>query len=141
MKIRFLIALLIAFLTILPLSAQESESKFKNESEFYYVNVPIEKIFPYRKGYVVVYRKGLAQFVQAYIPQEWFYGAAAKGDIIQIGSGTLWPSMTVYYQNGEFSHLRLYVRKERGHESWGNIPQGVNLDDRFEYVDELRLEF
>ena len=141
MKIRFLVALAITLMAALPISAQSNESRFQNESEFYYVNVPIEKIFPYRKGYVVVYRKGMNQFVQAYLPQDWFLGAAATGDVIQIGSGTLWPSMTVYYQNGEFSHVRLYVRKERSHITWGNIPQGVNLDDRFENVTELRLEF
>ena len=141
MKIRFLVVMLTTLLAVLPLCAQESESKKANESDMYYVNVRIEKIYPYRKGYVVSYRKGLYNMAQAYLPHEWFMGTASKGDLISIGSGSLWPSMTVFYQNGEFSHVRLYVRKERSHETWGNISLGVNIDDRFENVDDLRIEF
>jgi hypothetical protein len=110
-------------------------------SEFYYVNVLLEKIYPYPKGYVVQYRKGINQMVTRYLPLEWFQGTVGKGEIIHIGSGTSWPSLTVYYRNGEFSHVRLYVRREITHATWGNIPQNINIDDRFENVDDLKLEF
>ena len=124
-----------------PLFAQKfSEGK---ESEYFYVNVPIEKVYPYKKGYVVQYRKGIGGVAQIYLPMEWFggTGADAKGELAYQGSGADWPNMTVYYKNGEFSHVRLYVRRDQRHETWGVIPSGTNIDDRFENVEDLRLEF
>ena len=122
------------------LFAQEKKSKYK-ESEYYYFNIPIEKIYTYRQGYVVVYRKGVNQMARTYIPGDWFTDIGGKGEQIALGSGPEWPSMTVYYKNGEFSHVRLRVRRERNHESWGVVPFSVNLDDAFKDVEEIKLEF
>jgi hypothetical protein len=125
-------------LSILPAAAQQiSEDK---KSEFYYVNTTIEKIFPYRKGYVVQYRKNLIEIGRVYLPVEWFTDAASKGEIVRLGPGREWPSLSIYYKNGEFSHVRLYVRP-LSHQSWGNIPLTVNLDSYFEDVNDVRLEY
>ncbi|MDR2500286.1 MAG: hypothetical protein LBD37_04290 [Treponema sp.] len=142
MRIRFLVVCFVSLMAALPaaapLAAQEDDSK---KSDFYYVNVLIEKIYPYQKGYVVVYRKGISQMARTYLPLEWFKGAGAKGEIIQIGSGTRWPCLTIFYKSGEFDHLRLYLRQDPNHASWGNIPVGTNLDSEFEGIEELKLEF
>jgi hypothetical protein len=122
------------------LFAQESRS-LRKESDFYYVSVPIEKIYSYRNGYVVLYRKGTNQTARTYIPLEWFTDPTGKADQITLGSGKAWPTLTVYYKSGEFSHVRLYVRRERAHESWGVVPLNINLDEYFEGVEDLRLEF
>jgi hypothetical protein len=112
-----------------------------NESEFYYITVDIETIYPYRLGYLVLYRTGVNGIGRVYIPMEWFEGTAGKASLIQLGSGTAWPHLTLYYRNGEFSHCRLYVRREVSHVSWGNVPLNVNLDDKFQGVETLELEF
>jgi hypothetical protein len=139
MKKLFFVAALSVVFQIMPLFAQTlSEDK---ESEYFYVNVPIEKVYPYRKGYVVQYRKGINKMARAYLPVEWFEDAANKGDLIYMGPGNSWPYLTVYYRDGVFDHVRLYLRRDRGHASWGNIPIGVNIDDRFENIDDLKLEF
>ncbi|GHV35569.1 hypothetical protein AGMMS4952_27790 [Spirochaetia bacterium] len=139
-KTLFLTTLLFILAGILPLMAQENTAG-TNSAETYALTVSLEKVYPYRKGYIVKYRKGLNKMVDAYLPYEWFQGTGAKGDLIQMKSGTDWPHMTVFYKNGAFDHVRLYVRKNRGHESWGDVPLTVNLDDRFENVEDLRLEF
>jgi hypothetical protein len=77
----------------------------------------------------------------AYIPLEWFSGTSGKAELIQLGTGTQWPALTVYYKGGQFDHLRLYVSKRRSHETWGIVPQNTNIDDRFEGQDDFRLEF
>jgi hypothetical protein len=136
---KFFFALVILAALSAPLFAQKfSEGK---ESEYFYVNVPIEKVYAYSKGYVVQYQKGLGQMARAYLPLEWFNGATARSELIYLGTGPAWPSLTVYYKNGDFSHVRLTVRRAVGHETWGTIPQGTNIDDRFENVEDLRLEF
>jgi hypothetical protein len=138
-KIYLLSVFGILFMGFMPVSAQQISEG--NESEYYYVNVPLERIYPSRKGYVVAYRKGVNQIARAYLPEEWFTDSAGKGEIITLGPGNSWPYLTVYYKDGEFSHVRLYVRRERSHETWGSVPSNVNIDEHFENVDDLKLEF
>jgi hypothetical protein len=138
-KILFTILIGVLYLSSAPLFAQEISKE--HTSEYFYVNVPLEKIYPYDKGYVVTYRKGVNQLTQAYLPLEWFTEAAGKGELVVLPPGTNWPSLTVYYKAGEFSHVRLYIHRLKSHETWGNIPLNVNIDDRFENVDTITLEF
>jgi hypothetical protein len=140
MKRRVLIALCALFTLAAPGFAQNASIPQGHESEYYYVNVRLDRVYPYRKGYVVSYRKNVREVARLYLPQEWFSGAAAKGELIRLQRGTEWPSLTIYYKGGEFSHVRLYVRPEPNHESWGNIPLTEDLDRYFEDVTDLKLE-
>ena len=115
--------------------------KKKHDSEYYYKNVTLERIYPYDTGYAVQYRRGLNRLEKAYLPLEWFTSTAGKGEIITLPKGRAWPSLTVYYKNGEFSHVRMYVHHSASHQTWGTIPQNVDLDSQFEGVDTLQLKF
>ena len=111
------------------------------ESEFYYVTVPIERIYAHRDGYMVTYRKDSRNIASTYIPIEWFSDLTGKADLVAIGSGSTWPRMTIYYKSGDFSHVRLIVRRDRRHGSWGVIPFNVDISDRFQGVEEIHLEY
>ena len=119
------------------LFAQDREQ----ESEFYYTTVPIEKIYSHRNGFVIAYRKFSNQVATLYIPMDWFSDPNGKADMVVTGSGTLWPQMTIYYKSGEFSHVRLTVRRDRNHPTWGAVPLYVNIDEHFQGVEELHLEY
>jgi hypothetical protein len=138
---------------VLPLAAQQTQQAqqsqqqersveerwgAQNISDLYYVNVPIEKVYPYRKGYVVLYRKGANELARAYIPFEWFKATVRKAELIQLGDGKTWPCMSVFYKDGAFHGVRLYVSKRLSHLTWGVISSVVNIDDRFE-VDSIDL--
>jgi hypothetical protein len=138
-KILFTVLITVLFASAAPLFAQEISKE--HTSEYFYVNVSLEKIYPYEKGYVVVYRKGVNQIAQAYLPMDWFTEAAGKGELVTLPRGKNWPSLTIYYKAGEFSHVRLYIHSSKAHETWGNIPLNVNIDDRFENVETIKLEF
>jgi hypothetical protein len=138
-KILFAALILTAIASVQPLFAQKISEK--NESEMYYVNVPLEKIYQYRLGYILTYRKGVNQMAQVYIPNEWFTDAAGKADLIKLPAGRNWPSLSLYYRKGEFSHLKLYYHASRAHDTWGIVPLNVNIDDRIENVDSIELEF
>jgi hypothetical protein len=140
MKCRFLIVLISFIVAVLPIAAQEEEQADTSKSKYYYVNTTVEKIYPYRKGYVVQYRKGLKGVARIYLPVEWFTDAASKAELIRMESRADWPSLSIYYRDGEFSHVRLYVQP-LSHASWGNIPLSVNLDSCFEDVNDVRLEY
>ena len=133
MKKMILALVFVALCGVMPL--------FAEKSDYYYLNVPIEKIFLYKAGYIVVYRKGIHQMARTYLPMEWFSKVGGKGELIGLSHGKEWPSLTVYYKDGEFSHVRVKVRRETGHESWGVLPQTANLDEFFQDVEEVKLQF
>ncbi|MDR1929012.1 MAG: hypothetical protein LBQ44_00135 [Treponema sp.] len=112
-----------------------------NESELYCVNIPIEKVYNAKKGYVVVYRRGVNKLGTAYIPYEWFRSEIQKGILGQLGDGPTQPSLSVFYKEGKFYNVKLYVSKRASHPTWGNLSSAVNLDDRFEGVEELKIQF
>ncbi|MDR1252221.1 MAG: hypothetical protein LBK62_08640 [Treponema sp.] len=122
-----------------PLFAQTISPE--HSSEYFYTNVTLEKVYPSRLGYILQYRKGGTGLAHIYVPNEWFTDAASKAELIFLPAGKNWPSVTVYYKNGEFSHIRLYVHPWKGHETWGNIPLNVDINRYFENVESVKLEF
>ena len=142
MKKIILLAVLVIFAAGSSFFAEQSKSKSKyKESEYYYYNVSIEKIYSYRLGYVVVYRKGVNQMARSYLPGDWFTDIGGKGEIVGLRSGHEWPSMTVYYKGEEFSHVRLKLRRDRSHVTWGVVPLNINIDDFFQDIEDVNLEF
>jgi hypothetical protein len=146
--VRFFLAVLFALMLGGVLFAQSNNDQRSasgispgRESEYYYINVDIETIYPYRLGYLIIYRKGVNGIGRVYIPLEWFEDPAGKARVINLGPGLVWPHLTVYYRNGEFSHCRLFVRREASHVTWGNVPLNVNIDDKFQGIESLKLEF
>jgi hypothetical protein len=76
-----------------------------------------------------------------YLPMEWFTASAGKGEVVNLPQGPSWPSLSVYYKDGEFSYVKLYVHRSPSHQTWGVIPQTVNIDDRFEGVEEPDIKY
>jgi hypothetical protein len=99
----------------------------------------IEKVYPHRLGYVVVYRKSGNDLGRTYLPMEWFSESAGKGELIkQTGGDRLAVSVGVY-KEGKFDHLRLYVRQGFTTKLGGTCPRH-NIDDNFK-VEDLKLDF
>jgi hypothetical protein len=142
--LRLTVCSLFALLCVLPAVAQNSQGTAPQNgdkwSAYYYVNVPIEKVYPYRLGYVIAYRKSGNELGRLYLPLEWFAASAGKGELIKMGPTTEWPYLTLFYKEGKFDHVRLHVSESYSHLTWGNLPQGTNLDDKFK-VEEPKLEF
>ena len=122
-----------------PLFAQKISPE--KSSEYFYENVTLEKIYPSREGYILQYRKEVNGIGRVYIPNEWFTDAASKAELITLPRGKNWPSMTVFYKEGEFTHLRLYVHRWKGHQTWGNVPLNVDVEPYFKDVSTVKLEF
>ena len=122
-----------------PLFAQQISPE--KSSEYYYKSITLEKVYPSRAGYILQYRKGVNGIGRLYVPNEWFTDAASRAELINLPPGKNWPSVTVFYKEGEFSHLRLYIHRWRGHNTWGNVPQSVPVERYFENVNTVKLEF
>lgn len=113
----------------------------EQSSEFYYVNVHLEKVYPTRLGYILLYRKGVNEMGRVAVPNEWFTRAGSQSELITLPKGKNWPSLSIFYKDGEFSHLRLYVHPFRGHETWGNVPLSADISGFFENVDTIKIEY
>ena len=94
---------------------------------------------PSREGYRIVYMKSNMQYHVFYCPIEWFLGTAKEGEILY-GDGPVFPYFTVYWKDGKFDHIKLYLHKNRAHSSWGDLPSGRDYSDKFN-VTEPQLEF
>ena len=139
---KFIFAAVFVALIVLgtPVFAQRSQED--NTSDYYYVKVHVEMIWPHSSGYIVQYRRGGFRGVsRAYLPLTWFSTAAAKGEIINLPRGNAWPTMSVYYRDGEFSHVRLYVHRSPGHQTWGTLPQHASISHLFEDVDTINIDW
>ena len=117
------------------------DTTFNNESEFYYFNVAIEKIFTHSLGYMIIYQTNSNRMVRTFLPMEWFSTIGGRGAMVYMPSGREWPSMTVYYKNGEFSHVLVRVRSNRAHSTWGMVPLNTDMREHFHGIEEVRLEF
>jgi hypothetical protein len=132
------IIVLFILAVISPVFAQSNSG---NEANMYVINVDIEKIYPSSMGYIVQYQKKSGIGIGTVgIPNEWFT-AAGKAEYLSLPHGVNWPSMSVFFNNGEFSHVRLYVHWFKGHQTWGNIPLGVDITRHFKSTDTLDVEF
>lgn len=134
------IILVLIFLAILsPVFSQSNNERGK--TDMYYVNVPIEKIYPSNIGYVVLYRKATNQIGVIGIPNDWFTEAAGRAEMMLLPPGPDWPTMSVFYRGGEFSHVRLYLHRSKAHRSWGLLPGLADVNSYFSDPDSFNIEY
>ncbi len=124
-------------LLILVLAAQASA----DEPRLYVRTIPLERVYTHSAGYKVVYRSSRLETVETYIPARWFEQGAGIGELVFTQRRAA-PYMQVHYKNGEFSHVRLFVRSNTAHPSWGLLPNRPEVRERFDEVgDTLRVRY
>jgi len=113
------------------------------ESDLTYINVSLERIWAHRLGYVVQYRRaGIGgRVARVYIPADWFMSGDGRAQIVALPQGPSWPSMSVFFRGGEFSHVKLYVHRSPLHQTWGSVPMATNIDAQFDGVESIEIQF
>lgn len=116
-------------------------SLFAQESQLFVKSVPIQKVYPHKDGYRVVYIKNNLNLGVAYFPMDWFYGegAARKGEVLY-GNDPAYPYVSIFWEDGEFHHVRLYLIPNKAHPSWGVIDYPQEIEERFN-VEEFSMDF
>jgi len=117
-----------------------AQQKDDNKESFYYINVSVEKIFPSSEGFVVMYHTGNSIHIIG-IPNDWLYDSAGAAQIVKLQMPSDWPTMSVFYNEGKFSHVRLYTHPAKSHFTWGNIPQGTDVSRYFMDKESFKLQF
>lgn len=109
------------------------------DSDLYYVNVPILKIFPHKLGYYVIYRRAGLKTGEIYIPHAWFDRRDSRA-ILNLTEQNVTPYLTIVTRNGEFDHIRVVAKKNNQHNTWGTIGQNALNADKFN-VEKLNVEY
>ena len=112
----------------------------QEDSSIYYVNLSIDKIYSTNQGYIVFYRtqKGIEAIG---VPTRWFNQSAGKAAVINLAVGGDWPSMSVFFRDGEFTNVRLYVHRNKTHYTWGSVPLGTDISSYFPEEDTFDIKF
>ena len=91
------------------------------ESEFYVKTLYIEKVYPHELGYKIEYRRSNSMYLaEAYLPLEWFGRPDSPAKLVYANDRSV-PFINVYWRNGEFDHLVLFVHSSYGDLSWGSL--------------------
>ena len=130
-KILISLFLILSFCAILPAAAEETD--------LYYVNVPILKIFPHKLGYYVIYRRSNLKTGEAYIPLKWFDHKDLRA-VLNRTTDDITPYFSYLTKNGEFDHIRLNLPKNIQHPVWGVLQSGAKFDKKFD-SDTFKLEY
>jgi hypothetical protein len=107
-------AIIIALIAVVSLGLAAEASTL---SAFYPVRIDVVKVFSHGDGFKVIYRKGTADVGAVYIPARWFV-PGGKAELVR-ASDSSFPYMTIFYKDGKFDHLRLYVLSDQKDETWG----------------------
>lgn len=110
-----------------------------DESELYYINVQILRIFPHKLGYYIIYRRAGLKTGEVFIPHEWFDRRDSRA-ILSLVGGDVNPYLTFVLRNGEFDHIRICAMKDLRHGTWGMISENAIEADRFQ-VETLNPQF
>lgn len=102
------------------------------QTEIYVKTLYIERIYPTTLGYRIDYRRESSMLLAtSYIPLDWFGGPGARARLIEDRSRNV-PYVSVYYKDGEFSHLVLFVHPNIQHISYGKLQLTADVEAAFD---------
>jgi hypothetical protein len=138
MKKRGMICIAIVLLLAgLPVFAQESSGAAKDA---YVKSVPLIKVWIHQLGYVLQFWNSHSQIQEIYVPLTWFNrGPASKADIVY-GNDRSYPYCSIFWVDGKFDHLRLYVFSDYNSPTWGVMGATTDMDKSFD-VQDIPKEF
>ena len=128
-------AVLFSLFSASSLVAEEREYKYPyQESQMTYRNVTIYKILEQKDAYIVMYSKGHREIGSIDIPKKWYDQSPKKLQFRPLQKG-MSSYMTVFYRNGEFSHVVLTVPVSRDAAVWGVADSNVSVNPDKETLD------
>lgn len=106
-------------------------------SSLYVKTVYVSKVYTYEQGYKVMYVKQNLDIGTAYIPLKW---VKEKKAIIVPGNDPLYPYMSIYWKEGQFYRVILYIPDDPRNPAWGFVSKTDQEAEKFN-IDTLEMEF
>lgn len=138
MKHTALLLFLSALLVFGTLVVSSGAAQENDETEMYARSFYIQRIYPNRNGYRIVYTNDAGSHHEMFAPIGWFSKDDGEAQLAELrhGRNPAYPYMEVFWKNGEFSHMKVFAREDYSHESWGTwINEPDNVEELFD-VDE-----
>jgi len=89
-----------------------------DDHKIFVKTLPILKVMSHELGYIIRYLKVDLSINEFYIPYTWISGSGGLCEV-SWGRDPSYPFFSIYYKEGKFSHLRLFLYDDMGHVSWG----------------------
>ena len=91
----------------------------QEQPNVYFVSVPILKILSHPEGYKILYMRNSDMKVdEFYIPHRWLAKSGGKAEMV-FGRDPSYPYFSVFYRDGKFDFIRLYVMEDVKDLTWG----------------------
>lgn len=129
MKSRIALLIVMLFVAGGMLAAQQAADLIDKNSSMFVHTIYLDTVYTHSLGYKVTYTADDFTRRELYLPQPWFTQAGAKGQLVSTTSDAA-PYMTVFYDEGEFSHVRLYVPADRDNLAW-EVLREENPEENF----------
>ena len=123
------LAAITAVLLLLACSAAFAQEKASQD--VYVKTIPIAKIYTHPLGYRILYFKSDLQYGEIYVPITWFSWSGQGRANVVWGQTREFPYLTIYYADGTFDHIKLYLQSNMHHISWGTMDPGLDLSAKF----------
>jgi len=109
------------------------------ESPMFAKVVSVHNVVSHQKGYKVTYYTGHGDPKVIYIPMEWFYQTSeyknadgfVKAEIVR-GKGPSYPLLQIFWKDGKFHHLRLFVVDNYSDPTWGVVGLKDDMAAKFD---------
>lgn len=127
------------FALLFILSTASVMAQEEDGSQYYVKSLVITQVALGSNGYKVTYLNGRGRLHNVYLPLEWFGGSAGKGERIDTWASSA-PFMQVYYLDGSFSHVRLFLIPSFDHVTWTAMDSEDDTESNFSSED-IVLDF
>jgi hypothetical protein len=116
-----------------------AQGRPKDNESIYVRTTPVIKVYTHQLGYKVYYQTNRGGVASFYVPAEWFSGAGGKASIAY-GSGPQYPYLSVYWIDGKFSHIKLFLVEDILADTWGVLREPAAEAAQHFKVDDVKLE-
>jgi hypothetical protein len=119
---------------------------FGAESEYYVRSVPIYKVYHHNDGFIILYEMQNSRVHRIFVPYKWFQVPPTKDAEsvwraeVFYGNTIEFPYMNIYWDRNGFSHVRLFLRQNKQHPSWGFLQNPNQFDGNFD-IDKPDFKF
>lgn len=103
-------------------------------SPYYTKSVVVVKVYPHKLGFKVLYMANDLQVKEIYLPNTLFEqqeeGGRERSKVFK-GYDKTYPYLTVFWKDGEFSHVKLYLKPDYSDVTWGALHDPDAHDENF----------
>jgi hypothetical protein len=136
MKKLFLLCAAALLVAALPTFSQAQSS---DKPDIFVKTVPILKVYSHELGFKVLFIKSNQTVGSLYVPIKWFGRSTGKGMTVFEGSDVS-PYMSLFWENGKFSHIVLHVPAAPNSPVWGILTTNDDMTSVFN-VEEPQVTF